>query len=117
MTASDLVKLLDEHRFSVARESDLQQGIALVLERAGVAFEREVRLTAADRIDFLIGDVGIECKIDGSLGALIRQVERYALHERIGEIVVATTRRRLIGVPREMHEKCVHPFLARGGLL
>jgi hypothetical protein len=117
VTATEIVMLLEAHRFRAPSEADLQLGIATVLEGAGVPFTREVRLSAGDRIDFLVGDVGIECKIDGSLAALIRQLDRYALRDRVGALVVATTRLKLTRVPRELHGKPVLAFPTMGGFL
>jgi hypothetical protein len=117
MTAAEIVALLEAHRFRAPSEADLQRGIGQVLDRAGVWFAREVRLNARDRIDFMIGDVGIECKVDGSLPDLIRQIDRYALHERIGALVVVTSRLRLARLPRELHGKPVHVVATMRGVL
>lgn len=108
MNAEDLGRLLQGYRFTTSSEALLQQGIERVLREHGIGHEREVRLAARDRIDFLVGDVGVECKVDGSLPSLIRQLERYALHERIGKLLVVSSRLRLGGVPRELHGKRVH---------
>lgn len=116
MNAEDIGRLLQGYRFSTSSEAVLQQAIERVLVEHGVAHEREVRLAVGDRIDFLIDGVGIECKIDGTLPALIRQVERYTLHGRIGEILVVTSRLRLARLPRELHGKRIHT-LAVGAFL
>jgi hypothetical protein len=117
MNAGEIVALLEAHRFRAPSEADLQRGIAKVLEGAGVTFAREVRLNARDRIDFLLGDVGVECKVDGSLPDLIRQIDRYALHERIGALVVVTFRLRLARLPRELHGRPVHVVVTMRGVL
>lgn len=117
MNASELVTLLESHRFNEATEDHLQRGIEALLREAGVSFEREVRLSATDRVDFLVGDVGVECKIGGSLADATRQLHRYAQHERIRELVLVTTRVRLAQVPTELNGKQVRVAATFGGLL
>lgn len=112
-----LVAVLRSHRFNEATEDQLQLGVAAALSSCGVAFEREVRLTAADRIDFMVGSVGVECKIDGSLPALIRQLFRYAQSERVSELVLLTTRVRLSRVPDAMNGKPVSVVSTMGAFL
>jgi hypothetical protein len=55
-------------------------------------FEREVKLNATDRIDFLVGTVGIECKVDGSKNAVASQLLRYAESDRISGLILVTIR-------------------------
>ncbi len=69
-------------------ECRLHAAIAAALDRSGLAYEQEVVLSAKDRIDFLVGDVGLEAKIAGGRLAVWRQLERYAEHERIGSLVL-----------------------------
>lgn len=88
-----LVEALRSVRFRFSSEEDLQLGIDQLLRKREIVFEREVRLGPHDRIDFLVeGGIGIEVKIDGSAAELGRQALRYALHERVREIVLVTTR-------------------------
>jgi len=89
-------------------EDNLQQSMAAAFTRAGLAFEREVALSAADRIDFVLGEIGIEVKVDGSAPALIRQLQRYAQHGRLRALLVVTTRARLMQLPAELSGKPVH---------
>lgn len=84
--------LFADRAFKAVDELALQDEIARVLGAGGFAFEREVRLSDADRIDFLVGDIGLEVKTAGTRTQVIRQLHRYAQHERIGELVLATTR-------------------------
>lgn len=103
-----VVAALKRYRFAFTNEGELQSGIAEVLGRAGIAFEREHRLAAADRIDFMLPDgLGIEVKIDGATNALIRQVHRYVQHEAIKALIVVAGRTRLAGLPTEMNGKPV----------
>lgn len=87
-----LVDLLESYRFSFRSERDLQDGVEGVLGAGGLEFEREVRLNARDRIDFMVGSIGLEVKIAGSATNLLRQLARYAEHERVDSLVVVTSR-------------------------
>jgi hypothetical protein len=73
-------------------ERSLQNQIEEVLRLHNVHFEREVRLSPKDRIDFLCGSVGIEVKIGGGTNAVQRQLWRYASNDRITDLILATTR-------------------------
>lgn len=113
-----LVELLKGARLQFVSESDLQAAIADALDAAGIAYEREVRLRAADRIDFLVGNVGVEVKVAGTDLAAARQMQRYAASPSVEALVLATTKpahlfldgRPLVGVP-------VHVALIAGGAL
>jgi len=107
-SACEIAALLRAYRFAFTTEAELQQAIAKVLGDAGVPFEREHRLSGADRIDFLLaGGVGLEVKIDGATNALLRQVHRYVQHEAITALVVVVSRTRLAGLPTELGGKPV----------
>ena|SRR6266536_1553684 len=117
MTDLDLVDLLEGKRFNEASEDALQRGIAEVLSGAGISFKREVPLTRGDRIDFLVGAIGVECKTDGSLSALVRQLFRYAQADQVEALVVVTTRLRLARLPPSFNGKPITVVATLGGLL
>ncbi len=84
---------LSQFRFNYGCEDDLQCGIAQVLSSSQFEFVREHRISALDRLDFLVdGDIAIETKIGGSAASLMRQVSRYAEHAEIAGILVITDR-------------------------
>ena len=63
MTAAELVHHLRRKRYRVGQEIWLQDDIEASLRFLQIAFEREARMTARDRIDFLVaGGIGIEAK-------------------------------------------------------
>ena len=117
MTAPEIVALLERQRFDESSEDALQRGIAQVLSAAGISFKREVPLTRYDRIDFLVGPIGIEVKADGSLSALTRQLFRYAQADQLDGLVLVTTKTRLAKVPRSLNEKPIVVVATMGGLL
>jgi hypothetical protein len=105
---SAIVKAFDGIAVRARDESELQSAVSRVLAGAGIAFEEQVRLAPAERIDFMCGSVGLELKTKGGAAPLIRQLFRYAQHERISALVVVSTLRRLSGgVPAEIGGKQV----------
>ncbi|WP_345477972.1 hypothetical protein [Nesterenkonia rhizosphaerae] len=95
----------------------MQSTISEALTSAGIDHTREYRLSRRDRIDFLIGTVGIEVKIKGSRADVIRQLGRYAESQQITELILACSMRRLLyGVPNEILGVPVRKHLLQGGL-
>lgn len=95
MTDVDTVaRMIATTRFHAADEAALQAGIAQVLgvlDLAGVPVQREVRLTRRERIDFLVGRLGIEVKVRGSVHDVRRQLVRYAATGALDEILLIST--------------------------
>ena len=79
----------------------------------GLTFRREVT-RGADRIDFVVDRVGIECKVDGSVADVTRQLERYALWGELDELVVVTTKGKHLNLPRMLNGKPVRVHIVRG---
>ncbi|WP_053235947.1 hypothetical protein [Sandaracinus amylolyticus] len=95
MTAERVTTALRSRAFLAANEHELHEGIESALRYDGVEFEREVRLDARSRVDFLTDDgVAIEVKVDGAVGEVARQLERYARSPRVTSVVLVTTRAR-----------------------
>lgn len=89
MTDLDTVaETIRAHRFRYSTEDELQAQVASLFPGA----EREVRLSPRDRIDIRVGDVGIECKVAGSVSDVIRQVHRYSKTPWLSGIVLVTNR-------------------------
>jgi len=92
--AEDLVGVLQSHIVRGQRETQIQDGVERVL-RVATDYEvvRECRLSAQDRPDFLVdGRVVIEVKMRASGSEVLWQLGRYAAHERVEAIVVASPR-------------------------
>lgn len=87
-----LISAIVAHRFRYVSEAELQEGLAQVLAASGFGFSREHALSRADRIDFLVGTVGLEVKIDGGLSEVTRQVHRYLKYAELEGLVLVTTR-------------------------
>lgn len=86
-----IVDVLRTARLRSSSEAQLQLSIA---ERLGMfegvfAYKREVRLSLADRIDFLVdGGIGIEAKLKCAKRTIFRQLERYAASDRISALIL-----------------------------
>lgn len=109
---SEILSLLDSHAFHFQSEADLQLGIERVLKDASIEFKREVRLTDADRIDFMVGTIGIEAKIDGSLSDVTRQLHRYAQLNEIESLILVTTRARHAECSNWVNRKKIEVYFA-----
>jgi hypothetical protein len=94
-----VLRALRGYRYTYADEIALQAGLAEALAAESLNAEREVRLTPRDRIDLLVGRVGIEVKVAGTADGVLRQLSRYACSDRIGALVLVTTRATHLGMP------------------
>ena len=111
MSADELCKILGGAQFHFCNERELQKGIAQWLTEAGVPFTREVMLGPAERIDFLIEQVGIEVKVDGALSEVLRQLWRYAQRPEISALILVTRRTQHCILPDAINGKslaCVY---------
>jgi hypothetical protein len=88
----DIKEIIERNRLPLNDEKVTQTAIANALELAGLVFEREVRLSEADIVDFMVGSVAIEVKIKGAKAAIYRQLERYAAHECVTSILLVSSR-------------------------
>lgn len=95
------------NRYRYSDEHQLHDGIAQALAAAGVTAVAEARLSAADRIDFLAGRVGIEVKVAGTAAAVTRQMRRYAASPDVDALVLVTNRARHRAMPAEIGGKPV----------
>lgn len=104
-----ILKIFSHYNVRFDNEKQLQADIVRIFNQNEVKFEREVRLSEEDIIDFLLDDgIGIECKIKGSSTKLIRQLYRYASHEKIKTLIVITSRNRLAVLPDHIGEKQIY---------
>jgi len=106
--AGQVIAAIKAFRYAYADEIALQEGIAAALALAGIEADREVRLSRRDKVDFLVGTIGIELKVAGQPAAVERQLGRYAASERISELVLVTTRPAHRSVPRLIGGKPMH---------
>lgn len=102
--ARSVAGILSRGRYRLGSEGLLQIDIAEHLQANGVAFEREVKLGPADRIDFLVErSIGVEVKAKAVARQIYRQLSRYAEYEALsGLILISNT---AIGLPVELNGK------------
>jgi hypothetical protein len=104
MTPDELAHYLRRQRYRVGQEIWLQADIERSLHNLQIAFEREVRLPPAERIDFLAaGGIGIEAKTRCAPRKIFRQLERYAEREAITSLILITGT--ALGLPPDIKGK------------
>lgn len=113
MTNEDVVAVLSGVRVAMITEKDLQDGIEAALLAARIPFRREVTV-AGGVIDFMLDRIGLEVKVQGSLAAVARQLQRYAHTADLDQLVVATTRPGLADLPESLGGKPVKVIVMRG---
>lgn len=110
--------VLSKYRVRCGSEADVQAAIAEILRAHGFDYRREVRLSPRSRIDFLLGDVGIEVKTRGGAVDLLRQVRRYLEHDAVAGLLVVSTITRLgAAVPARVNGKPVRTVVLAGAAL
>jgi hypothetical protein len=87
-----ITRRLRHYRYNTTVEAELQEAIARVLTEGEIPFQREFQLSAKDRIDFIVADVGIEVKIGSTYAQVIRQLHRYAQFGEVQGLVLVTTK-------------------------
>lgn len=113
---------IEGHRFNFSDEDALQRGLAETFE--GWDFEREYRIDAHNRIDFLIraptmqaARIGVEVKVASAAPKVEAQCKRYLDSGLIDGLVLVTTRRHHRKIKADRFDK---PFavvwLGRSGL-
>lgn len=90
-----LLDLLPRAPLSIGHEKRAQAELEQHLTDAGLAFQREARLSQRDVVDFLIGEddvarVVIELKIRAQRKRIYKQLERYAEHTDVCAIILLT---------------------------
>lgn len=114
---SHICKVFSAYRYNFQDEISLQDGMAIALERSEIAFEREVRLDARNRPDFMIGSVAVEVKIKGTFAEFLRQANRYLALEQISALIVVGTPKWMPAVPVTLLGKPIYTVRLLSSLL
>lgn len=78
---------------AAATEEELHAQVGAALAAAGYAPVHEARIAPRCRLDFLVGEIGIEIKKSRpAAGKLRAQLERYAACEAVGALLVIAPR-------------------------
>lgn len=89
MTIHRIISILRPLCLTLVDEKRLQAEIEDAFTAAGLGFQREVRLSAGDVIDFLVeGGIGAEVKIKGGKRDIYHQMQRYSYHDRITSLIL-----------------------------
>lgn len=91
MTPEKIVDLIETARVDLSTETLAQRGLARIFADAGIEAKAEVRLNQQDRIDFMIGRIGLEVKIGHPRRAILRQLERYAKSDEVDTLILVTS--------------------------
>lgn len=103
--AFDIASILRRTRLRISNEAWLQHDIEAALNKAGIDYAREKRLSPADRPDFMCGTVAIEAKARYAKRSIYRQLERYAAHDAVSAIILVSGT--AMGMPAEINGKPV----------
>lgn len=111
-----LIELLKAARLDVSDEKRTQRDMAEVFDGRGIEYQREVRLSKADIVDFMVHGIALEVKLKGANKRdVFRQLERYAEHESVNALVLASNI--TMGLPTEINGKPIYFIhLGRGWL-
>ncbi len=102
---STIAAALVGRSFQWVTEADFQERIGWALDAWDISFEREKRLSAADRVDFWCPPVAVEVKVAGALSDVTRQLVRYADLDIVEAVVLVTTKMRHRNMPSTMRGK------------
>lgn len=101
---TSILGLLRAAKIDLSNEKRAQDDIAQVFTSSGIPFKREVRLSAADVVDFLSDGFAIEVKLHGARKkAVYRQLCRYAKHPSVTALVLASSLS--MGLPAQIEGK------------
>ncbi len=90
----------------VPYEMDIHQMVGQRLAEAGLIYQHEARIGKGCRIDYLVGDVGVEIKKGKPIAAVLqKQLLRYAACEAISSLIVVTQRH--VNLPKAIGGKPV----------
>jgi hypothetical protein len=103
-TLESIENLLSSYQFNFTSEEELQLAVEAVLTENKILFAREYQLSSKDRIDFLIGNIGLEVKVGFSYSDVIRQLHRYAQADEIEALILLTSRLQH-AMPKELNGK------------
>lgn len=104
----EVVDALAGYRHRGATERHIQDSVERVLAHRGWAYHREHALSAHDRPDFFLVDSGvvIEVKMKASRSFVLMQLGRYAVHDEVSALVLASPRCTVVaGLPAALYRK------------
>lgn len=105
-TAQQVARLIRSGRYRLGHEALLQVDVEDLLRSNRVPYAREHVLGPGERVDFLVaGYIAVELKIKAQRRLIYRQMQRYALHDRVTSLILVTAA--AIGMPPAIEGKPV----------
>ena len=102
-----IAALFKKTRFkNLQNEKKLQLEIELMFNLAEVPYNREVKLTDKDIVDFMVGQIAIEVKTKCTGMEMYRQISRYADSDKFMLIILVTNTVTML--PRKINDKYTH---------
>jgi hypothetical protein len=99
-----IIDLIRGAKIDLSNEKRAQADMEQLLTRAGIPFDREVRLSESDIVDFMVDGIGIELKLRGARKKdVYRQLCRYARHPRVVALLLASNLS--MGLPAQIEGK------------
>lgn len=89
-----IAQSIASRRYSYSNEDQLQVALEYAFASDELNARREVEIALGCRIDFVIGRVGVEVKVDSPGHAVARQLRRYLGSDLIDEVLLVTNRER-----------------------
>lgn len=103
-TVNDIVKLIRSSRLDLSTEKRTQADFERRLIDAAISYEREVRLSDSDIVDFMIDGLAVEFKLrPKGKKAVYKQLCRYATYERVRQVMLASCTS--MGLPEQIDGK------------
>jgi len=107
MDAKTIAGFIRTGAYRIGHEALLQEDLERHFRNGCIPYEREVRLSDADRVDFVVdGHIAVELKIKESRRRILRQLERYAAHDVITGLILLSGVS--MGIPARLNGKPVH---------
>lgn len=100
-----IATLCQRLRFQGTKECELQDALETLIRSSFSEVTREAKLGETDRVDFLVGNVAVEVKVDGRTMQVARQLRRYMESDRIQALVLVTTRAKHKALPQTLGGK------------
>jgi len=98
MSAQQIIAVIKSVQLGYATEAELQTQLLDLLKGEQLDVVPEFRLSARDRVDFLVNlpqcKIALECKIKGAPTTVVAQLARYAESPEVNEIVLVTSVRK-----------------------
>ena len=112
-TIDELVYRLERgmtgRRLTFSGEIELHARLADAMAAEGLEFKQEVTLSPGERIDFMLGRLGLEVKVRQPVQSVLRQLQRYLEQPQLDGLLMVSIRH-MPDFPTELAGKPVRQF-------